>query len=85
MPRDNILDEAERKQNSTSDGSQPETDETDDAPESGGEERERLTQRTPVDLLDDVDAVQEKFRLPNRNATINFMLGHAADDLLDKE
>ena len=85
MPRDNILDEAAQNEekNGTSDGNDPEseTDETTD----GAQERERLTQRTPVDLLDDVDTVQEKYRLPNRNATINFMLGHAADDLLDKE
>lgn len=86
MPRDNILDEAEQKEkeNSTSNGSESETDETADDQEAGGEERERLTQRMPADLLEDVDEVEEKFKLGNRNSTINFLVSHAVDDLLNK-
>lgn len=84
MPRDNIVDEAERKkkENSTSDEAGAEGG-SDDPQETGDGERERLTQRMPPDLLEDVDKVQEKFRLGSRNATINFMLSHAAGDLLD--
>jgi hypothetical protein len=77
MSRDSILDEAEK----SSDDDQPDDTEADDG---GGEERERLTQRVPKGLLDDVDRVQEQYHLPSRNATINFMLNQAADGLLEK-
>ncbi|MFW6382527.1 MAG: hypothetical protein ACOCZD_00630 [Haloferacaceae archaeon] len=82
MARDSILDEAEKKR---TDDQQPDADAQEDDAGEGDEEveRERLTQRTPPDLLDDVDRVQEKFHLPSRNATINFMLNAAADELLE--
>ena len=35
-------------------------------------------------LLDDVETVQEKYRLPSRNATINFILTHGIEDLLEE-
>lgn len=47
------------------------------------EERVRITQRIPGDLLDDVERVQKKHHLPSRNAAVNFMLNAAADEFLD--
>jgi hypothetical protein len=80
MSRDSIIDEAAEKTDK-----QTEADDDDDAEEeaSDTEERERLTQRVPTDLLEDVERVQEKYHLPSRNAAINFMLNASADDLLD--
>jgi len=81
MSRDSIIDEAaEKKEEPESTESAP-TDAEDDQEES----RTRLTQRVPDDLLEDVEQVQEKYRLPSRNAAINFMLTNAADDLLDED
>lgn len=75
MARDSILDEAEQNEANNESGSEAED-------ESGGsDERVRVTQRIPKDLADDVERVQEEYSLPSRNATINFMLKHAAKDL----
>jgi hypothetical protein len=79
MSRDSILDEAE--QNRADD--QPADQDADVDQEDDAEDRERLTQRVPENLLDDVERVQEQYHLPSRNATINFMLNAAADDLLE--
>lgn len=79
MPRDSILDEAERKQQNSE-----ENNGSEDA-EGESEERERVTQRIPSDIIDEIDAVQKKYRHSSRNATINFMLDHAADDLLGRD
>lgn len=80
MPRDSILDEAEQNQATDQDGAEDDAgdDQEDD------DERVRLTQRTPKDLVDDVEAVQEQYHLPSRNAAINFMLKTASDDLLEE-
>lgn len=95
MARDNILDEAERKQRDAenTDAADQPPDDTDDTAtgtdDGGGEaddtdtERTRLTQRVPDDLLADIEAIEEKYRLGSRNAAVNFMLSHAADDLLE--
>ncbi|KOX92722.1 hypothetical protein [Halorubrum tropicale] len=80
MARDSILDEAE--QNQANDQDAAEDDAGDGQEDDDG--RVRLTQRTPQDLLDDVEAVQEQYHLPSRNAAINFMLKTASDDLLDE-
>ena len=45
------------------------------------EKRTQFTQRTPKEILEDVEGVQEDYGLPSRNATINFMLKQAAKDL----
>jgi hypothetical protein len=81
MSRDSILDEAEQNR---ADDQPDEQDAVDDADQEDGEERERLTQRVPPDLLEDVERVQEQYHLPSRNATINFMLNAASDELLDE-
>lgn len=81
MSRDSILDEAEQNR---SDDQPADQDDVDDADQEKSEERERLTQRVPPDLLKDVEDVQEQYHLPSRNATINFMLNAAADELLDE-
>jgi hypothetical protein len=80
MPRDSILDDAEQTEEDNANGSRtdPNTKAEDD---SGGDDRVRVTQRIPQDLVDDVDRVQEEYSLPSRNATINFMLKHASKDL----
>lgn len=77
MSRDSILDEAEQNNDETDEQASGAEDDSE-------EERERLTQRVPPDLLDDVERVKEKHHLPSRNATINFMLNSAADDLLSE-
>jgi hypothetical protein len=81
MSRDSILDEAEQNR---SDDQPADQDDVDDADQEKSDERERLTQRVPPDLLKDVEDVQEQYHLPSRNATINFMLNAAADELLDE-
>jgi len=80
MSRDSIIDEAAEKKQDT------ESADTEEEPqgEEGEESRTRLTQRVPDDLLDDVETVQEKYRLPSRNATINFILTHGIEDLLEE-
>lgn len=80
MPRDSIIDEAKEKQQEAQDQVEAEA-ETDEGEE---ESRTRLTQRVPDDLLDDVEAVEEKYRLPSRNAAINFILTRGVEDLLDE-
>jgi hypothetical protein len=82
MGRDSILDDANqnRQQNTGSepaDESDSETDEESD--------RVRVTQRLPPALAADVDIVQERYNLPSRNATINFILTQGIDQLLDGE
>lgn len=79
MPRDSILDEAEEKaqQQDHDNGNQH----SDDGDESDGESRQKLTQRMPADLVDEVDRIQEEYGLGSRNATINFMVKQAAKDL----
>lgn len=90
MARDSILDDAATDDQTNSDDNASETDQTDNADrktESGSEssgpsaERVKLTQRVPPELLADIERVQEEFMLPSRNATINFMLKQAAEDL----
>jgi multidrug resistance efflux pump len=79
MGRDSILDDAEqsRQQNEqVSDQSLESADEADG-------DRVRITQRLPADLAADVDAVQEKYSLPSRNATINFILNQGVGRLLN--
>lgn len=44
-------------------------------------DRTQFTQCCPPSVLEDVERVQEEYGLPSRNATINFMLTHAAKDL----
>lgn len=83
MSRDSILDEAEQKTEQTNNSETSSAESTDDQDDGGNEERTRLTQRIPDDLLADVERVQEKHHLPSRNAAINFMLTRAADELLD--
>jgi hypothetical protein len=77
MSRDSILDEAEQNKEKTDEQAAGAEDDSE-------EERERLTQRVPPDLLEDVERVKEQYHLPSRNATINFMLNAAVDDLLDE-
>ena len=79
MPRDSILDEAEEKaqQQDHDNGNQH----SDDGDESDGESRQKLTQRMPADLVNEVDRIQEEYGLGSRNATINFMVKQAAKDL----
>ena len=81
MSRDSIIDEAAEKNEEPESTESAPTDAEDDQEES----RPRLTQRVPDDPLEDVEQVQEKSRLPSRNAAINFMLTNAADDLLDED
>lgn len=78
MSRDSIIDEAEqKKQQETQSESEPDEEEE--------ESRTRLTQRVPDDLLEDVEAVEEKYRLPSRNAAINFILTRGVEDLLEED
>lgn len=86
MPRDSILDEAEQQENNESDPGPESESEASAAGGGGGDggaDRAQFTQRMPNDLLDDVERVQDKLGLSSRNATINFLLNHAADDFLD--
>lgn len=88
MSRDSILDDAERTRERSTDDQhtdQPVDESTADAdnPDETDSERVRLTQRMPADLAADVDAVQERYQLPSRNATINFILNHGIETLLD--
>jgi hypothetical protein len=79
MGRDSILDDAEQNR-------QQNNQESEQTSESDGEtdgDRVRITQRLPSDLAADVDAVQKKYSLPSRNATINFILNQGVDQLLD--
>jgi len=76
MVRDSILDEAEQRE--------ADEDDADGADQEDGDDRVRLTQRTPQDFVDDVEAVQEQYHLPSRNAAINFMLKTASDELLEE-
>lgn len=79
MGRDSILDDADKNR-------QQNNQESEQASEPKGEadgDRVRITQRLPSDLAADVDAVQEKYSLPSRNATINFILNQGIDQLLD--
>lgn len=78
MPRDSILDEAEEKaQQQDHDASDQHSDE--DGSDDGS--RQKLTQRMPADLVNEVDRIQEDYGLGSRNATINFMVKQAAKDL----
>jgi hypothetical protein len=82
MSRDSIIDEAEqKKQQETQSEPEPGEDESEEQEES----RTRLTQRVPDDLLEDVEAVEEKYRLPSRNAAINFILTRGVEDLLNAD
>lgn len=88
MPRDSIVDDAERKRQQTAESAEqatePDESEDDTDSESTDEsERVRLTQRMSPDLATKVDAVQERYQLPSRNATINFILSEGIDQLLD--
>lgn len=79
MGRDSILDDADKnRQQNDQESEQASKSESED---DGG--RVRITQRLPSDLAADVDAVQEKYSLPSRNATINFILNQGVDQLLD--
>ena len=82
MSRDSILDDAtqNRQQNAESEP----MDESDSDPDEESE-RVRVTQRLPAALAADVDSVQERYNLPSRNATINFILTRGIDELLDGE
>jgi hypothetical protein len=79
MPRDSILNEAEEKaqQQDQDNGDQN----SGDGDGSDGESRQKLTQRMPADLVDEVDRIKEEYGLGSRNATINFMVKQAAKDL----
>lgn len=79
MGRDSILDDADKNRQQNNQESE-EASEPDD--ETDGD-RVRITQRLPSDLAADVDAVQEKYSLPSRNATINFILNQGIDSLLE--
>ena len=81
MGRDSILDDADRTREQNNQESEQASEPADEA--DGDGDRVRVTQRLPSDLADDVDAVQEKFSLPSRNATINFILNQGVDQLLD--
>lgn len=50
-----------------------------------GDGRRRLTQRIPADLARDIETIQKKYGLGTRNGTINFLLNHAAENLLEDE
>lgn len=81
MARDSILDDADRTRQQNNQESE-QSDSADEADEDG--DRVRVTQRLPSDLADDVDAVQEKYSLPSRNATINFILNQGIDQILNR-
>jgi hypothetical protein len=83
MARDSILDEAEGKAQKQ-DHEEAEEADADEQPSdgsSGDGSRQKLTQRMPSDLVNEVDRVQEEYGLGSRNATINFMVKKAAKDL----
>lgn len=87
MSRDSILDDAERNREQNEDESESVQDSDTAATEDGtanetGDDRKRVTQRIPRDMLDDIDAVQERYVLPSRNAAINFILKHGTNELL---
>lgn len=67
MGRDSILNDAEEKQ---SDGTQPAGDDDQDTED----DRVKLTQRMPGDLVDEVDRVQDEYALSSRNTAINFLV-----------
>ena len=77
MGRDSILDDA------GNDDQNSQTDQPPDSPEDSG--RVRITQRLPADLAADVDTVQERYSLPSRNATINFILNQGIEHLTGEE
>lgn len=78
MGRDSILDNAEKDKQNDQPNQPPESAEDSD--------RVRITQRLPADLAADVDAVQERYSLPSRNATINFILNQGIEHLIgDRE
>jgi hypothetical protein len=81
MGRDSILDDTDQSRQQNEQESEP----SDSADEADGDgDRVRVTQRLPPDLAADVDAVKEKYSLPSRNATINFILNQGIDQLLDR-
>jgi hypothetical protein len=88
MGRDSILDDADRNRQNNQESEQSDSaneSETDTASENdGSSDRERVTQRIPAGLVADIDAVQEQYSLPSRNATINFILNQGTDQLLDR-
>lgn len=84
MSRDSIIDEAAENKQDTEPAESAGDTEEESQDEEGEEGRTRLTQRVPDDLLDDVETVQEKYRLPSRNATINFILTTGIEDLLEE-
>jgi hypothetical protein len=82
MGRDSILDEAEQDEDESE--PQPEPDEsTSDGEDDEDIERVRLTQRMTPELAEKVDTVQDRYQLPSRNATINFILIEGIDSLLE--
>jgi hypothetical protein len=83
MGRDSILDDADRNRQQNEDDSEPANESPSDT-ENDEEERVRLTQRMSPELAEKVDAVQERYQLPSRNATINFILNQGTDQLLDR-
>jgi hypothetical protein len=86
MGRDSILDDAERTRQQNEDESEPADESPGDGDaENGEEERVRLTQRMTPDLAAKVDAVQDRYQLPSRNATINFILIEGIDSLLEED
>jgi len=84
MSRDSILDEAEQKTEQAADDDVADTESEQDQGADSSDDRARLTQRVPKDLLEDIDKVKERFHFSSRNETINFMLSNAADDFLDE-
>ena len=72
MGRDSILNDAERKKD---DEPEPTND------DGGDDERVKLTQRMPEDLVRQVDRVQEEYALPSRNAAINFIVKQGIREL----
>lgn len=80
MARDSILEEATTAEQNNENEQNNSAEDTNDPEADDDEERVKLTQRMPPDLLEEVDRVQDELALPSRNATINFLVKQATQD-----
>lgn len=83
MGRESIVDDAERNRHQSTAESEQGSDADPAGEDETGNDRKRTTLRIPRDLLADVDAVEEQYALPSRNAAINFILKQGTNNLLD--
>jgi hypothetical protein len=82
MGRDSILDEADQSREQNEQESDPSDSAEESDTEGDGDDRKRVTQRIPMDLVAEIDEVKKQYHLPSRNAAINFILAQGTDQLL---